>query len=155
MLPTDESFLNDLAPAVIDGPINLREKVMLLTALRFFFGPAQGWGSVRDVSEPTSLDKLDSGFREPGGRYSQLEQQTSLPDGYFSRDRLVDGSVALFVAKQDNPSLSPSYFLYEPSRNLTLYVGPDLLHNLPGHLVINAIQLNDQYRPLASFTLRF
>ena len=128
---------------------------MLLTTLRFYFGPAQGWSTVHDVTDAASLAQLNLTLRQPGERYEVLEQQTSLPAGHFSQNHTANGQVALYVAKKDNTGLSPSYFLYEASRNLTLYVGPDLLHNLPGHLVVNALVLDGQHRPTESYTLRF
>ena len=41
MLPPDEFFLASVQPLDIDGAPNLREKEMILNALRFYFGPAQ------------------------------------------------------------------------------------------------------------------
>ncbi|BBO35590.1 hypothetical protein [Lacipirellula parvula] len=155
MLPRDEFFLAALQATDLDGGGNTREKEMLLTTLRFYFGPAQGWGAVHNVSDAASLAQLDLTLRQPGERYEVLEQQTSLSSGYFSQNHSAAGQVALYVARKDNNGLSPSYFIYEASRNLTLYVGPDLLHNLPGHLVANALVLDGQYCPVESFTLRF
>jgi hypothetical protein len=154
MLPPDESFLAALKPADVDGQPNLREKEMLLTALRFYFGPAQGWGKVQDVTDANSLNQLNTIIRQPGERYEMLEQQTSLGAGYFGAAQPATDQVKLYAAKRDNPGLMPSYFLYEPSHNLTLYVGPDFLHNLVWHVVINTMVLNPQHRPVESYTLR-
>lgn len=154
MLPADESFLSALQPADLDGNLNLREKEMLLATLRFFFGPAQGWGAVHDVSDPASLAVLNTTLRLPGERYDLLEQGTSLPGGFFGSTHVPTAQAKLHATKRDNAGLSPSYFLYESQFNLSLYVGPDLLHGLPGHLVINTLVLGGSFAPQASFTLR-
>jgi len=46
MLPPDGSFLDELQSDDIVGPPDSSEKEMLLTALRFYFGPAQWWNAV-------------------------------------------------------------------------------------------------------------
>ena len=128
---------------------------MILVALRFYFGPAQGWNSVQNVTDANSLNQLNSTLRQPGERYEMLEQQTGLPVGYFAAAHAAPGQVKLYAAKSDHPGLVPSYFLYESLHNLTLYVGPDLLHNLQIHIVINTLVLDVQHRPVESYTLRF
>jgi len=153
MLPPDESFLAALQPAHVDGQPNFREKEMLLAALRFYFGPAQGWSTVQNVTDVNSLNQLNTTLRQPGERYEMLEQQTGLPAGYFAAAYPATGQVKLYAAKRDNPGLVPSYFLYEARHNLTLYVGPDFLHH-SGHVVINTLVLDAQYRPVESYTLR-
>ncbi|MEW4453787.1 hypothetical protein AB1L30_14025 [Bremerella sp. JC817] len=154
MFPLDESFLAAINPSDVHGGINLREKEMVLTTLRFYFGPAQGWGAVHDVSDPGSLNQLNHTLRQPGERYDLLESQTPLAAGHFSQGHASTGMVTLYVAKKDNPGLSPSYFVYELETNLTLYIGPDLLHNMPGHLVLNCLVLAPDHRPTQSLTLR-
>lgn len=155
MLPPDESFLAALQPADFDGQPNFREKEMLLAALRFYFGPAQGWHAVHDVTDVNSLNQLNTTLRQPGERYEMLEQQTGLPAGYFAAAHEATGQVKLHVAKQDNPGRVPSFFLYETRHNLTLYVGPDFFHDQPGRVVINTLVLDSQHRPVESHTLRF
>jgi len=155
MLPLDESFLATLQPADVDGQPNLREKEMVLTALRFYFGPAQGWGAVHDVTEPNSLNELDAILRRPGERYELLEQQTGLSAGYFAADQPATNQVKLHAVKRDNPSHMPSFFLYEARHNLTFYIGPDFHHGQQERVVINTLVLDTQHRPVKSHTLRF
>jgi hypothetical protein len=155
MIPPDEFFLAALQPADIDGQPNPREKEMVLTALRFYFGPAQGWGGVRNVSEPTSLNELNEILRRPGERYELLEQKTSLPAGYFAADQPATSTVKLYAAKRDNPGHPPSFFLYEARHNLTVYIGPDFHHGQAERLVTNTLVLDTQHRPVESLTLHF
>lgn len=157
MLPPDGSFLAPLKPADIDGAPNDLEKEMLLGALRFYFGPAQWWNGVKDVSEPNSLKDLDKDLRKPGQRYEKLEQQTDLPTGYFAADHVATNKVKLYAAiTRDNEFRAPQYFLYEARYNLTLYVGPDFYHDPQGKLpVVNTLVLDDKHRPVESYTLRF
>jgi hypothetical protein len=152
MLPPDDSFLDGLTPTDVDGSPNLLEKDMLLVAARFFFGPGQWWNAIKDVSEPNSLNELDKILRKPGERYEKLEQQTDLPEGYFNKNHVATNQVKLHVAsKRDEHTRVPQYFLYEPRFNLSLYVGPDILHGKPVP-VINALVLDDQHRPTESYT---
>jgi hypothetical protein len=155
MLPPDESFLAALQPNDVDGPPNFREKEMLLTTLRFYFGTAQGWGMVHDVSDPQSLNELNVILREPGERYEILELHTCLPDGYFATPQPAIGQVRLYVAKKDNPGHAPSYHLYEAFHNLTLYVGPDIHHGRPDQGVVNTLVLDAQHVPVESHSMRF
>jgi hypothetical protein len=154
MLPPDESFLSGLEPADVDGPLNLREKEIILAALRFYFGPAQEWGTVRDVTDVNSLNELNVGLREPGRRYQMLEQQTGLPAGYFAASHPATSEVKLYAIKQDNPGRAPSHHLYEAHHTLTLYIGPDFFHERPDVVVINTLVLDVQHRPVESHTLR-
>ncbi|MES2791105.1 MAG: hypothetical protein V4719_15940 [Planctomycetota bacterium] len=155
MLPPDESFLAHLLPISIDGSPNTREKEMLLNALRFWFGPAQGWGTVQNVTDANSLNQLNVTLRQPGERYDLLELQTSLPTGYFASNQPAVTQVQIYAAKRDNVGLPPTYFLYEAFHNLTFYIGPDFLHNIPNHIVINTLVLDAQHIPRQSYTLRF
>lgn len=156
MLLGDESFLDSITPEDIDDgeELSLREKKLLLISTRFFFGPANEWRVVQDVSNPNSLGHMAELLHQPGERFSQLERQTSLPTGYFSANRSSDGNVRLYAGKQINEGYSPSYYLYEERFNLTFYIGPDFLHGIPGHVVINCMPLDDNFRPQESHTLR-
>lgn len=155
MLPPDEFFLANVQPLDISGTPNLREKEMILTALRFYFGPAQGWGSVRDVSDTNSLNQLNVSLRQPGERYALLEEQTALPSGFFAAAHPATDQLRLYAVKRDNPGLMPSFSLYEARFNLTMYIGPDFLHNIPSHVVINTLVLDNTHRPIESYTMRF
>ena len=165
MLPPDGSFLAALQPADIDGQPNLGEKEMLLAALRFYFGPAQWWNTVRkELNDDNDLDKLYDTLRTPGERYDILEQKTGLGDGYFAKEHETPGQVKLYAATdtRDNPDRLPSYFLYEAKNNLTFYVGPGRVrfegHDLLRH-VFNTLVLDDKddrkHRPSQSHTLDF
>jgi hypothetical protein len=155
MLPSDESFLAAVEAAEIDGPLTLREKEMVLAALRFYFGPAQGWGTVRDVTDANSLNELNITLREPGRRYQMLEQRTGLPAGYFAAPQPGAAQVKLYAVKEGNPGRPASYHLYEAHHNLTFYIGPDFFHERPDVVVINTLVLDGQHRPVESYTLRF
>ena len=130
MLPPTASFLAALQPADIDGQPDSGEKEMLLAALRFYFGPAQWWNTVRkELNDDNDLDKLHDTLHSPGERYDILERKTGLGDGYFAQEHQIPGQVKLYAATDtrdnpDNPDRLPSYFLYEAKNNLTFYVGP-------------------------------
>ena len=128
---------------------------MLLTALRFYFTPAQAWGAVHDVTEPNSLNELNEILRRPCERYEMFATPTGTPAGYFAADHPVTNQVKLYEAKRNNPDQMPSYFLYEARHNLTFYIGPDIHHGQVERFVINTLVLEDQHRPKKSHTLRF
>jgi hypothetical protein len=156
MLPKNAEFLAAISYARIDNNsgLSIAERQLLLTLVRLFFGPAQQAGAVRDVSEPESLAELAASMHRPGERFDQLERQTSLPEGFFSSPYSRPGAAALYVATQENIDRPPSYFLYESSENIVLYVGPDFLHELPDQTVINCMRLDSRFRPTESHTLR-
>ena len=132
----------------VDGQLTpSREKEILITALRFYFGPAQEWNKV-------VKDELGTTKEDLQGRYELLEEQTSLCQGYFARDHKATDEVKLYVAIQrDNCGPMPSFHLYEAHHNLTLYVGPECMHNRPDVVVINTLVLDAQYRPVGSRSL--
>ena len=148
MLPRDELFLAALQAADVDGQLTSgREKEILLVALRFYFGPAQEWNKVVQDGLGTTKDELK-------GRYKLLEDQTSLDEGYFAGNHKAPDKVKLYVAiERNNNGPMPSFHLYEARYNLTLYVGPDFLHQRPEVVAINTIVLNAQYEPVESHTL--
>ncbi len=164
MLPPDASFLAALQPADIDGQPDLGEKEMLLAALRFYFGPAQWWNTVRkELNDDNDLDKLYETLRTSGERYDILEQKTGLGDGYFAEVHQTPGPVKLYAATDtrdnpDNPDGLPSYFLYEAKNNLTFYVGPGRVR-VEGREVLrhvfNTLVLDRKHRPSQSHTLDF
>ena len=136
--------LDKLQPTEVDGRLELPEKKMLLEALRFFFGPGQFWEAVVD-NDPVADKELSK-------RYKILEMQTGLGKGYFEEKHPPTEQVQLYAAtnKRDfagNDLRLPGYFLYEASKNVTFYVGPDLLHGEPWKTVINTQVLNDDYQP--------
>jgi hypothetical protein len=152
--PVDGPFLDALKPEDVDGKLIYREKDMLLTALRFYFGPAQQLWKAVVKNETTGIDE---GLLN---RYRILEEQTGLGKGYFDDPHKDTDQVKLYAATnkreiKDNLLRLPSYFLYEASKNLTLYVGPDLLHGRPSIKVINTLVLDDKYKPVSSHTLDF
>jgi hypothetical protein len=141
--PVVGPILANLQPEEVDGPLNLAEKKMLLEALKFFFGPAQFWKAVVD-NNPLKDEDLSP-------RKKILQKQTGLGDGYFENRHPPTDQVKLYAATnkrdlEDNPLRLPSYFLYEASKNITFYVGPDLLHRSPWKTVINTQVLNDDYQ---------
>jgi hypothetical protein len=168
MLPPTGSFLATLQPADIDGQLDSGEKEMLLAALRFYFGTAQWWNTVRkELSDDNDLDKLHDTLQSPGERYDILERKTSLGDGYFAEEHRIPGQVKLYAATDtrdypENPDRLPSYFLYEAKNNLTFYVGPGRVR-VEGREVLrhvfNALVLHHKgdrkYRPIQSHTLDF
>jgi hypothetical protein len=157
----DGSFLTDLRPSDIVGPPNPDEKEMLLTALRFYFGPAKWWKALtKDKVTQDDLNNADAILRKPGERYELLEQIPDLGRGYFAQAHQDTVPVKLYVVTNTqtnpgNPNRLPTYFLYEAHNNLTFYVGPDFLHNRPKITVINTYLLDGQHRPLESHTLDF
>ena len=168
MLPPDASFLAALQPADIDGQPNLGEKEMLLAALRFYFGTAQFWNTVRkELNDDNDLDKLYETLRTSGERYDILEWQTGLGPGYFAEEHQTPGQVKLCAATDtrdnpDNPDRLPSYFLYEAKNNLTFYVGPgrvrvegrEVLRHVFNTLVLDHKD-DRKHRPSQSHTLDF
>ena len=167
-LPPDASFLAALQPADIDGQPNLDEKEMLLAALRFYFGTAQWWNTVRkELNDDNDLDKLYETLRTSGERYDILEQKTGLGDGYFAEEHQTPSQVKLYAATDtrdnpDNPDRLPSYFLYEAKNNLTFYVGPgrvrvegrEALRHVLNTLVLDHKD-DRKHRPSQSHTLDF
>ena len=142
--------LDKLQPTEIDGRLELPEKKMLLEALRFFFGPGQFWEAV--VNNVPSEDLSE--------RYKILEEQTGLGKKYFGCEHPPTDQVKLYAATnkrdaEDNPLRLPGYLLYEASKNLTFYVGPDTLHRDPWRNVINTQVLNDTHKSKSSHTLDF
>jgi hypothetical protein len=168
MLPPTASFLAALRPADIDGQPDSGEKEMLLAALRFYFGPAQWWNTVRkELSDDNDLDKLHDTLHSPGERYDILERKTSLGDGYFAQEHQIPGQVKLYAATDtrdypENPDRLPSYFLYEAKNNLTFYVGPgrvrvegrEVLRHVFNTLVLHH-KGDRKHRPIQSHTLDF
>ena len=142
--------LANFRPEEVDGPLILAEKEMLVAALQFFFGPGQFWEAV--VNNEPSKD-----LREV---YTILEGQTGLGKNYFGYEHPPTDQVKLYAAtnKRDfagNDLRLPGYFLYEASKNLTFYVGPDLLHGEPWKTVINTQVLNGTHKSKSSHTLDF
>jgi hypothetical protein len=168
MLPPTASFLAALQPADIDGQLDSGEKEMLLAALRFYFGTAQWWNTVRkELSDDNDLDKLHDTLHSPGERYDILERKTSLGDGYFAQEHRIPGQVKLYATTDtrdypENPDRLPSYFLYEAKNNLTCYLGPgrvrvegcELLRHVFNVLVLHH-KADRKYRPIQSHTLDF
>ena len=167
-LPPDASFLAALQPADIDGQPNLDEKEMLLAALRFYFGTAQWWNTVRkELNDDNDLDKLYETLRTSGERYDILEQKTGLGDDYFAEEHQTPSQIKLYAATDtrdnpDNPRRLPSYFLYEAKNNLTFYVGPgrvrvegrEVLRHVLNTLVLDHKD-DRKHRPSQSHTLDF
>jgi hypothetical protein len=157
----DGSFLADLRPNDIVGPPNPGEKEMLLTALRFYFGPAKWWKALtKDKVTQDDLNNANATLRKAGERYELLEQIPDLGRGYFAQAHQDTVPVKLYAVTNTqtnpgNPNRLPTYFLYEAHNNLTFYVGPDFLHNRPKITVINTYMLDGQHRPLESHTLDF
>jgi len=146
--PIAGPVLAKFRPEEVDGSLILVEKQMLLAALRFFFGPAQFWEAIVD-NEPS---------KDLSGVYKILEEQTGLGKGYFGTPHPPTDQVKLYAATniRDAKDLRlPSYFLYEASKNLYFYVGPDFLHGEPWKNVINTQPLNDDYKSKSSHTLDF
>ncbi len=168
MLPPTASFLAALQPADIDGQLDSGEKEMLLAALRFYFGTAQWWNTVRkELSDDNDLDKLHDTLHSPGERYDILERKTSLGDGYFAQEHQIPGQVKLYAATDtrdypENPDRLPSYFLYEAKNNLTFYIGPgrvrvegrEVLRHVFNTLVLHH-KGDRKHRPIQSHTLDF
>jgi hypothetical protein len=159
MLPPDPSFLAGIQAVDIDGQPNVKEKEMLRAVLSFYFGPAQWWNTVRKTSkDDNALNQLDQLLRKPGERYDILEQQTTLPAGYFAQEQRAPTEVKLYAATDtrnspDNPEHLPSYFLYETKKNLSFYVGP--APGRPDVRVMNTLVLDDKHRPRQSHTSHF
>lgn len=153
-LPPSAAFLDNVRPVELDNEtgLSMTERALLLTVLRLYFGVSQAAGAVKDVSDPDSLAALDRSMRDPGERFELLEQQTSLPAGYFSGTPAT--LVVPAVARKDNGGLPASYFVYEQAKNLVLYVGPDFFHHLADHIVVNCLTLNERFQPTASYSLR-
>jgi hypothetical protein len=140
MLPPDGSFLDELQSDDIVGPPDSSEKEMLLTALRFYFGPAQWWNA---VGKDKGMGPLRFYFRP------------ELSPWDFPAAHRAEDQVKLHAIRLKNEG-KPSYFLCEATRNLMLYVGPDFpTEEGPKFTVINALVLDVQYRPLSSHTLWF
>ena len=156
MLPQNASFLDIYEWRKVDNNIDVTvgEKQLILVLLRLFFGPAQEAGAVEDVSEPNSLAELAITMQLPGERFDQLESQTSLARGFFKAPHPPTLSEKIFLAKKDNNTEAPSYFVYEQNQNLVFYIGPDFLHNEIQSTVINCLILDSLFKPVASFTLR-
>ncbi|HEY5706175.1 MAG TPA: hypothetical protein VIS96_11440 [Terrimicrobiaceae bacterium] len=185
MLPPDAKFLAALQADNVVGHLNPDEKrngdekKLLLDALRFYFGPAMWWnavgkdkglGPLRFYFRPENWwnavgkDKMEQDLKNPGPdlrkrgkRYDNLEQQTGLDQAYFPTPDHVN-QVKLYATKRKNPCHPyhlPSYFLYEASHNLMLYVGPAFQLHRQDLTVINTLQLNEQHRPQSSYTLDF
>ena len=145
-----------LRPDDIDGPPSKGEKEMLLSALRFYFGPAKKLKAVaKDIPDLGGLNAL---LRE---RYKMLETQTALPDGYFAQEHQAPGQVKLYAATDtrnkpdENPDRLPSYILHEAKNNLMFYVGPDFFHAQPARKVINTVKLDSGHFGRESHTLDF
>jgi len=153
-LPPSAAFLDNVRPQDLDNQTGLSttERALLLTVLRLYFGVAQSARAVKDVSQLASLAELDRSMREPGERFDLLEQQTSLPVGYFSGAPATFGAPA--VARRDNGGYPASYFFYEQRGNIVVYVGPDFFHDLADRMVVNCLTLNERFQPTASHTLR-
>jgi hypothetical protein len=153
-LPPSAAFLDSIRPQDLDNHtgLSMTERALLLTVMRLYFGVAQGAGAVKDVSQPASLAELDHSMRDPGERFDLLEQQTSLPVGFFSGASA--SLVAPAVARRENGEYPASYFVYEQAFNVVLYVGPDFFHGLADRIVVNCLTLDERFRPTASFTLR-
>jgi peptidoglycan hydrolase-like protein with peptidoglycan-binding domain len=159
--PSDLNFFSDLPalgalrPNDIDGPPSKGEKEMLLSALRFYFGPAKKLKAVaKDIPDLGGLNAL---LRE---RYKMLETQTALPDGYFAQEHQTPGQVKLYAATDklddpNNPDRLPSYILHEAKNNLLFYVGPDFFHAQPARKVINTVKLDSRHLGSESHTLDF
>ena len=113
---------------------------MLLGALRFYFGPAQWWNA---VGKDQGMGPLRFYFRlDFDPRY--VSQAPPAPD-----------QAKLHAIRLPNEG-KPSYFLCEATRNLMLYVGPDVQTGAgPKFTVINTLVLDRQHRPLSSHTLWF
>ncbi|TWT38755.1 hypothetical protein [Blastopirellula retiformator] len=156
MLPSNADFLSSLQIMAIDaGPsVSLVEKQLLLALVRLYFGPAQESGAVQDVSSPDSLRHIGELIHAPNERFDQLERQTSLPDGFFARTSTEPVQPTFFVATQDNGEQPESFHIYERSRNLSIYVGPDFLHGQASKTVVNCLVLNETFLPTSSHTLR-
>jgi hypothetical protein len=156
MLPPNAHFLDALIWTDIENRTTLlgEERQLILAVLRCFFGPAQQAGSVQNVSSPASLQQLNAIMRSPGERYDELEAQTSLPAHFFDGTGTQGVAPKLYIAKKTTAGLPPRYFGYEPTWNLTLYIGPDILHNVPQQTVINCVTLTDSFVPDGSYTLR-
>ena len=158
---SDLEFFSDLAslaslrPDDVDGPPTKGEKEMLLTALRFYFGPAKKLKAVaKDTPDLVGLNALLQ------DRYKILETQTSLGAGYFAQEHQAPARLKLYVAtdkrdNSDNPRRLPSYILYEAKNNVMFYVGPDFFHQRPDIKVINIIKLDARHSGEESHTLDF
>ena len=147
--------LTDLGPNDIDGPPSKDEKRMLLTALRFYFGPANKLKAV--AKDMPDFPKLNALLRT---RYKVLEQQTGLPDDYFAEEHYAPDQVKFYVATDrrkspDNPQRLPSYLLHEAKNNLMCYVGPDFFHDRPAIKAINIVKLKSDHSAQESHTLDF
>ena len=128
---------------------------MLLTALRFYFGPAKKLKAVaKDTPDLVGLNAL---LRD---RYKVLETQTALRC-WLLRPR-TSGSSPGQTLRRDRqarqprqPRRLPSYILYEAKNNLMFYVGPDFFHQRPDIKVINIIKLDPRHSGEESHTLDF
>ena len=159
--PSDLNFFSDLPalgalrPDDVDGPPSTGEKEMLLSALRFYFGPAKKLKAVaKDIPDLGGLNAL---LRE---RYKRLETQKALPDGYFAQEHRAPDRVKLYVATDkpddpNNPDRLPSYILHEAKNNLMFYVGPDFFHAQPARKVVNCVKLDSGHFGRESHTLDF
>lgn len=92
-------------------------------------------------------------MRLPGERYNQLEQQTSLPQGYF-QSVFPPNQEGIYAAKQNNGLEAPSFFIYEISSNLVLYIGPNFFHGESQFTVINCLTLDNSFNPIESYSLK-
>jgi hypothetical protein len=143
ILPPDASFLAALQVDNVVGPAELadEEKKMLLYALRFYFGPAQWWNA---VGEDQGMGPLRFYFR------------LDLLPKRFSQAGLAAPDQAKLHAIRLPDEGKPSYFLYESTRNLMLYIGVEAKGGgEPQSTLINALVLDWQHRPLSSHTLWF
>jgi hypothetical protein len=152
---SDLPALGALRPDDVDGPPSKGEKEMLLSALRFYFGPAKKLKAVaKDIPDLGGLNAL---LRE---RYKRLETQKALPDGYFAQEHRAPDRVKLYVATDklddpNNPDRLPSYILHEAKNNLMFYVGPDFFHAQPARKVVNCVKLDSGHFGRESHTLDF
>lgn len=143
ILPPDASFLAALQVDNVVGPAELadQEKEMLLVALRFYFGPGQWWDA---VGTDQGMGPLRFYFR------SEL-----LPEGLLQAALASPEQAKLHALRLPSEG-KPAYFLYESTRNLVLYIGPALQSGAESKsIIINAVVLDWQHRPLSSHTLCF
>ncbi len=78
-----------------------------------------------------------------------------LPERFSQAALTAPDQVKLYAVRLPNEG-KPSYFLYESTRHLMLYIGPAAQTGAePKSTVINALVLDWQHRPLSSHTLWF